>query len=127
MITYNEVIGIHNNNINNDESIIKDEKKSCGNVDMDSDCSQKGKPDEADKDPDQYVLNSQNSSDDDDKTLTLPPPVAKKATKKKRLQQQNQILQEVLHVLTHMMLGQPPTMAELDAGNLGTDTFSIDS
>ena len=66
MITYNEVIGIHNNNRNNDESIIEDEEKSCGNVDMDSDCSQKGKPDEAEKDPD-YVLNSQNSSDDDDK------------------------------------------------------------
>ena len=83
MITYNEVIGIHNNNRNNDESIIEDEEKSCGNVDMDSDCSQKGKPDEAEKDPD-YVLNSQNSSDDDDKSLTLPPPVAKKATKKKK-------------------------------------------
>ena len=32
------VIGIHNNNRNNDESIIEDEEKSCGNVDMDSDC-----------------------------------------------------------------------------------------
>ena len=72
MITYNEVIGIHNNNRNNDESIIEDEEKSCGNDDMDSDCSQKGKPDEADKDPD-YVLNSQNSSEDDDKSLPLPP------------------------------------------------------
>ena len=50
MITYNEVIGIHNNNRNNDESIFEDEEKSCGNVDMDSDCSQKGKNDEAEKD-----------------------------------------------------------------------------
>ena len=83
MITYNEVIDIHNNNSNNDESIIEDEEKCRGNVDMmDSDCSQKGKPDEADKDPD-YVLNSQNSSDDDDKSLPLPSPVVKKATKKK--------------------------------------------
>ena len=130
MITYNEVIGIHNNNRNNDESIIEDEENSCGNVDMDSDCSQKGKPDEAEKDPD-YVLNSQNSSDDDDKSLTLPPPVAKKATKKKKATVAKstppssvtcantyfRVINVYMceqHRSDVLMLGQPPTMAELD-------------
>ena len=37
MITYHEVIDIHNNKSNNDESIIEGEEKSRANVDMDSD------------------------------------------------------------------------------------------
>jgi hypothetical protein len=34
MITYHEVIDIHNNKSNNDESIIEGEEKSRANVDM---------------------------------------------------------------------------------------------
>jgi hypothetical protein len=130
MITSNEVIGIHNNNSNNNESIIEDEEKSRGNVDMDSDCSQKGKPDEADKDPD-FVLKSQNSSDDDDKSLPVPPPVVKKATKNKKATVEKstppssvtcantyfRVINVYMceqHTCDVLMLGQSPTMAELD-------------
>ncbi len=86
MMTYTEVIDIHNNNNNNnyDESItIEDEEKIHGNVDMDSD-SQKGKTDEADKyRPGDFVLNSHTSSDVGKKSLPIPPPVSKMATKRK--------------------------------------------